>query len=752
MAGGLPRRSGTVIKKTSSPDREVLSGLVERVVFHNEENGFCVLKVQARGHREPQAVVGRTPSVSPGEWITASGQWLNDRAHGLQFEASYIKTSAPDSSGGIEKYLGSGAIPGIGPVYARKLVAEFGDRVFDVIESEPERLREVSGIGPVRAGRISAAWDEQKVVREIMVFLHGHGVGTARAARIYKVYGADALEVMSENPYRLARDIRGIGFAVADAIAAKLGIARESPKRIRAGISHALSEATSEGHCGLPREELLELARQILDVPLELIEPALQAEVDQGSVVVDTIGARTCVFLKRLYRAEQGIAEGLGALLRGALPWPAIETQRAVPWVERRLRLSLAASQAEAVRAALGSKVMVITGGPGVGKTTIVDAILKILLAKGMEISLCAPTGRAAKRLSETADMEAKTIHRLLEFDPVRGGFRRNSDNPLECDLLVIDETSMVDVPLMHSLVKALPEESALLAVGDVDQLPSVGPGQVLADMIESGVVPVARLVEVFRQAAESRIVLNAHRVNRGEMPEMAKPDGESDFYFVRAEEPETAVQRMIELVRTRIPKRFGLDPIREIQVLCPMNRGGVGAKALNLELQRVLNPSGPDRVERHGWTFAKGDKVMQVENDYDKEVYNGDIGYIDALNHEEEQIEVSFDGRAVQYSLRDLDSLVPAYATTIHKSQGSEYPAVVLPIMNKHFVMLQRNLIYTGITRGKRLVVVVGQPSAVRRAVQNASTARRWSKLSERIRSVAGDSSPQLPLGAASA
>ena len=735
-----------MIQNTTSPDREVLSGLIDRVVFHNAESGFCVLRVQARGHKDLQAVVGHSPAVSPGEWITASGQWVNDTAHGLQFEASFIKTSAPDSQGGIEKYLGSGAIPGIGPVYARKLVAEFGDQVFDVIEREPERLRAIPGIGPVRAGQIGAAWAEQKVVREIMVFLHGHGLGTARAARIFKVYGADALQILSEDPYQLARDIRGIGFSGADAIATNLGIERDAPVRVRAGISHVLAEATSEGHCCLPRDELLSQAQELLGASVDLVSQALRWEIEEDRVVEDSVGSQPCVFLRRLFRAEQGIANALGVLASGSPPWSAIDADRALPWVERHLGLALAPSQASAVRAALASKVMVITGGPGVGKTTIVNAILRILLAKDVEILLCAPTGRAAKRLGETTGREAKTIHRLLEFDPLRGRFRRDADNPLECDLLVIDETSMVDVPLMHSLLRALPQESALLAVGDVDQLPSVGPGQVLADLIASGVAPVARLVEVFRQAAESRIVVNAHRVNRGQMPELGRPEGESDFYFVRAADPEAAVRRTIELVRTRIPKRFGLDPVRDVQVLTPMNRGGIGAKALNVELQAVLNPGNPERVERYGRTFAKGDKVMQVENDYDKEVYNGDIGYIESLDSEEEQVHVSFDGRSVPYALKELDTLVPAYATTIHKSQGSEYPAVVIPVMNSHFVMLQRNLIYTAITRGKRLVVLVGQTDAVRRAVQTASTAKRWSKLAERLRAVAADGTAPGP------
>ena len=712
----------------------MLSGLVERVTFHNAENGFCVLRVKARGHRDLQTVVGHVPSVAPGEWITASGQWVNDRSHGPQFQALFLRTSEPDSADGIEKYLGSGMIRGIGPVYATKLVTAFGDKVFEVIERKPERLREVPGIGPVRAGHITATWAEQKVVREIMLFLHRHGVGTARATRIFKTYGADAVQVMSENPYRLARDIRGIGFKGADAIASKLGIEKTAIIRVRAGIAYALTEAMADGHCGLPRDELFALAQELLEVPVDLAETALRRELVEETVIEDSVGGKQCIFLAGLYHAEKGIAKHLGALMGGSPPWPAIDADKALPWIEQRLSLTLPPSQKEAVRAALASKVMVITGGPGVGKTTIVNAILRILAAKGVTMHLCAPTGRAAKRLSEAAGMDAKTIHRLLEFDPGRGAFRRNAENPLECELLVIDETSMVDVPLMYALMKALPREAALLAVGDVDQLPSVGPGQVLADLIESQAVRVVRLVEVFRQAARSRIVVNAHRINRGLLPDLGKPEGESDFYFVPAEEPETAVQRVLELVRVRIPQRFGLNPIRDIQVLCPMNRGTIGARVLNPALQLALNPPGLAKVERFGWTFTPGDKVMQVENDYDKDVFNGDIGYIDAVDPAFGELEVDFDGRRIEYGFGELDALVPAYATTIHKSQGSEYPAVVIPLMTRHFVMLQRNLVYTGITRGKRLVVLVGQRKAVDRAVRTASLSRRWSKLREWI------------------
>jgi exodeoxyribonuclease V alpha subunit len=713
-------------------DREVLAGLVERVTYRNAENGFCVIRVKARSHRDLVTVVGHAAIISAGEWITASGDWVNDRTHGQQFRARFLKTSEPTSVEGIEKYLASGMIRGIGPAYAKKLLRAFGEKVFDVIETRADRLREVDGIGPVRAARIVAAWAEQKVVREIMVFLHSHGVGTARAVRIYKTYGADAVQVMSENPYRLARDIRGIGFKTADDIAMKLGVEKTAMIRVRAGISYALTEAMDEGHCGLPTSELVPLAEKLLEVPQGLIRTALDLELADGTVVADHLGETDGIFLASLHHAERSIADRLLALTRSKLSWPSIDADKAIPWVEQRMGLTLAASQKAAVRLALSSKVLVITGGPGVGKTTIVNAILKILAAKNIELLLCAPTGRAAKRMNETTGFEAKTIHRLLEVDPKGGGFRRSTDNPLECDLLVIDETSMVDILLMHALLKAVPDKSALLVVGDVDQLPSVGPGQVLADMIASGAIPVVRLIEVFRQAAQSQIIVNAHRINQGLMPDLRKPEAESDFYFVEADNPETAVPRIIELVKTRIPRRFGLDPVRDIQVLCPMNRGGVGARSLNIELQAALNPAGERKVERFGWTFAPGDKVMQIENDYDKEVYNGDIGFVTDVEPEEDELTASFDGRSVTYSFGELDTLVPAYAATIHKSQGSEYPAVVIPVMTQHYAMLQRNLLYTGVTRGKRLVVLVGQKKAVAIAVRNVSGRRRWSKLGE--------------------
>ncbi len=715
-------------------DREPLSGLVERVTFHSPDTGFCVLRVKVRGHRELVTVLGSAASVQPGEFIQCSGRWDNHRDHGMQFRTTFLKVLPPSSIDGIEKYLGSGMIRGIGPHFAKTLIKAFGEDVFDVIEYEPERLLKLNGLGPKRVERITSGWADQKAIREIMVFLQSHGVGSSRAVRIYKIYGADAIPLVSENPYRLARDIKGIGFLTADQIAEKIGIEKTAMIRARAGISYTLTEAVTEGHCGLPEDDLLPKAEQLLEIPTDILRDALHQELQDEIVVADTIGDQRCIFLGHLWNSEKVIAERLKALAEGRPTWPAIDADKAIPWIEQKLEVTLAASQREAVRKAVSSKVMVITGGPGVGKTTLVNAILRILVVKGVKVALAAPTGRAAKRLSESTGMEAKTIHRLLEVDPKHGGFKRDAEEPLECDLLVIDETSMVDVSLMAAVVKALSNRASLILVGDVDQLPSVGPGQVLADVIDSGAVPVAKLTEIFRQAAESQIVTNAHKVNSGYMPNLdVTKNGNTDFYFVEAHDPDDAVNKLIEIVKNRLPKRFGFDPIQDVQVLCPMNRGGIGARSLNVDLQKALNPPTDEIfVERFGYTYRVGDKVMQTDNDYDKEVFNGDVGYVRHIEPNLQEMVIEFDGRPVEYQFGELDEIALAYAISIHKSQGSEYPAIVIPMMMQHYMMLRRNLLYTGITRGKNMVVLVGQKKAIGMAVKGRVQDRRWSKLGE--------------------
>ncbi len=716
---------------------ESLSGLIERVTFHNEDTGFAVLKVKVRGHRDLVSVVGSLATVSPGEWINAEGRWIQDREFGAQFRADILTSTAPTSREGIEKYLGSGMVKGIGPVYAKKLVERFGEGIFEVIETESAKLESIDGIGPKRRRRIKEAWKEQKAIREIMVFLHSHGVGTSRAVRIFKTYGEQAIETVRANPYTLAKDIPGIGFKSADQIAQRVGIPFDSLVRAGAGLNHVLLEATGEGHCALPLDLLKDEAGKLLLVDDGVVTRALELALGRRELVLERIDGDDLIFLPSIRRAEEGIAGRILNLCAEPPSFPAIDFEKAVAWCESKTGKALAPSQQAALRQALTNRMLVITGGPGVGKTTLVNAILLILRAKKVRCLLCAPTGRAAKRLGEATGLEARTIHRLLEVAPGGGGFLRNEGNPLDCDLLVVDETSMVDVLLMNQLLRALPPAAALLLVGDVDQLPSVGPGAVLRNLIESKVVPVVRLTEVFRQAADSRIITTAHRINSGQLPEETAKDEDSDFYFIEREEPERILSTLVEVLRTRIPRKFGLDPIRDVQVLCPMNRGSLGIRELNQRLQEELNPARADEpdVEKFGWRFRLRDKVIQTENDYDKDVFNGDIGQVTGIDPGEREVTVRFDRRDVVYDYGELDELALAYAITIHKSQGSEFPAVIMPVAMQHYLLLQRNLVYTAVTRGKRLVVLLGQRKALALAVRNGRTANRYSGLLSRLR-----------------
>ncbi|NTW53490.1 MAG: ATP-dependent RecD-like DNA helicase [Chlorobaculum sp.] len=714
---------------------ERLSGSVERVTFHSEESGFTVLRLSVAGQREPVAVVGRAASPAVGQFMECVGEWQNDRTHGLQFKASKLTPVQPTTLEGKERYLASGQVKGLGNFYAKKLIERFGDAVFEVIENDPERLLEVPGIGKRRLDMVVKSWTEQKAVRDIMLFLQTHGVGTARALKIYRRYRERAIAIVTENPYRLSLDIEGIGFQTADAIATSLGVAKNSVMRAEAGISHVLGEMSQSGHCAVPEETLIDEASRLLGIDRPLVAEAVTNEKLTRRIIGEAIDEVPCIFLESLHRAETGVASGLFRLMHGGLPWETLDPHDALPWIEETTGLELSPSQRSAVTLVLASKVSIITGGPGVGKTTILRAILSVLMREKVSVALCAPTGRAAKRLTESTGIEAKTIHRLLEFDPQAFDFKRGRGNPLDASFVVVDETSMVDVTLMQKLVAAIPDRAAVVFVGDVDQLPSVGPGAVLSDLISSEVIPTVRLTEIFRQAAESMIVVNAHRINQGEMPLTAEGKELSDFYVVPASSPEDIHDKVMQLVTERIPKRFGLDAVKEVQVLTPMNKGGVGVHTLNAELQAKLNPAAGSKVTRFGTTFATGDKVLQTVNNYDKEVFNGDIGLIEEIDAEAETLTARFDHHRVEYDFGDLDEMSLAYATSIHKSQGSEYPAVVIPLAMQHFALLERNLLYTAVTRGRKLVVIVAEPKALAIAIKNCKSKRRLTGLAQRLR-----------------
>ncbi len=717
---------------------EKLEGSVERVTFHSPESGFCVLRVKVRGQKNPVTVVGRLPNIVAGEWITAHGSWIIDKQHGRQFKAESIRSAPPESLEGIEKFLGSGLVKGIGPVYAAKLVAAFGKDIFDVIENKSALLEKVPGIGHMRRVMIKEGWNETVTIRAIMSFLMANGVSTARAFRIYKQYGDMAIQKVKRDPYCLARDIRGIGFKSADKIAMNMGVEKTSELRARAGVEYVLLEVTGEGHCAFPRTELIERAVDVLDIPEEIVNEAVEYGIKSGRLVQeqDSYSGELLVFLRMLYVAETELANDLCALAKGQHPCPPIKVDKAIEWCENKIGIKLAPAQCEALKMAVTEKVVVMTGGPGVGKTTLVNAIIKILAAKRMKIILAAPTGRAAKRMTEATGCKAMTIHRLLAVDAATGKFKHNRENPLKGDVFIIDEASMIDVQLAHQLVKAIPRSAALLLVGDVNQLPSVGPGSVLRDIIESDVFSVERLTHVFRQAAQSKIVTNAHKINRGLLPDKGNAGEKSDFFFVEVDEPEKGAEYIVKLIKNNIPRKFGFDSLKDIQVLTPMHRGTLGAQNLNVRLQEVLNPQG-DTVERFGVKYRAGDKVMQVENDYDKDVFNGDIGLIKRVDVDDNELVVNFDGHDIAYSFNEIDELVPSYAITIHKSQGSEYPCVVIPVHTQHYIMLQRNLIYTAVTRGKSLVVIVGTERALKLAVRNADSHRRITTLSARLRSI---------------
>lgn len=721
-----------------------IEGVVDRIVYNNEENGWTVARLVVRGKGEVTAV-GHLPGIQAGENLRLSGRWVNDRKFGKQFRAESFLTIQPNTFIGIEKYLGSGLIQGIGPEIARRLVQHFGLDTLDVIDRQPQRLAEVEGIGKVRSSRIREAWQEQREIKDVMVFLQSYGVSTAFALKIYKRFGQDAVRAVRDDPYRLAREIYGIGFRTADRIAQSLGIPLASPRRAAAGILHTLRRATDTGHTYLPREMLIAESSDLLAtdremVPREILEQAVDELVREGDLIAEPLTgtqppdpSQTAIFPVALAVAERGLAGLLRQLGSQHLLPLRIDVARALEWYEAREDLQLARQQRQALERALTVKVLVITGGPGTGKTTLVKGIVQILTKKGLRVLLAAPTGRAAKRLGEATGGEARTLHRLLEFSPQERTFARGPDNPLPVDLLVIDEASMLDTTLAYHVMKALPPAARLVLVGDVDQLPSIGPGRILADLIESKTLEVTRLSEIFRQARESLIVVNAHRVRAAELPTTSlRPDG--DFFLIEREDPEALLATLKRLVAEKIPQTFGFDPMRDIQILTPMRRGLLGANHLNAELQALLNPEGA-AIPNAGHLLRIGDRVMQRRNNYDLEVWNGDTGKVIAHDELAEKIRIDFDGREVSYERQELDEVVLAYACSIHKSQGSEYPCVVIPLHTQHFTLLQRNLLYTAITRGRRLVILVASRRALQLAVETETSTRRRTLLIERLR-----------------
>jgi len=718
-----------------------LRGQVERITYTNEETGYTVARVRVRGQKDLVTVVGNLMAPTPGEILILKGLWTNHPTYGEQFKVVQYKKEVPATVYGIQKYLASGLIKSIGPIMAKRIVSRFGKDTLEVIENRIEELAQVEGIGKKRIEMIRRAWAEQKEIRDVMVFLQSHGVSSGYATKIFKQYGDQSIEVVKENPYRLATDIFGIGFVTADRIAQNLGFARDSELRAEAGILYVLNQLAEEGHVYYPYEELVRKCQEILQVERPIIVRALATVAAEGRIIIEDLNENIeefrinnkAVYLAKFHVSETGIARYLNKLLKAPKSIRKIDSEKALAWVQEKLSITLAPMQKQAIKCAAENKVIVITGGPGTGKTTIINAILKIFSVLDVRVLLAAPTGRAAKRMSEASSHEAKTIHRMLEYSLQKGGFQRNEENPLDCDVLIIDEASMIDTVLMYHLLKAVPSGATLILVGDVNQLPSVGPGNVLRDIIASGAVPVVQLSEIFRQAQHSLIIVNAHKINNGIMPSLKLPGPYSDFYFIEQEDPEEVLKIIIELVAERIPRRFKLDPVDGIQVLTPMHKGTVGVARLNTELQESLNP-GNSGLLRGSKGLRVKDKVMQIRNNYDKEVFNGDMGRVRSIDLENQVVTISFDNRDVDYDFTELDEISLAYAVSVHKAQGSEYPAVVIPVLTQHYALLQRNLIYTAVTRARGLVVMVGTKKALAVAIKNNKTERRYTYLRYRV------------------